>query len=117
GWPSRPTSPAGLQLWLPVPEGGLRAAGARFCFAYAAARLRDYRRFPHVGPWWGAPIAADAFGVMHYGPRHYFPAARILIDVSFLLIALSFCFRIAPRRRADRASDIAVGLLGGFWPV
>jgi protein-S-isoprenylcysteine O-methyltransferase Ste14 len=105
-----------MRLWLRVPDGAFRVAGALAFFAYALARLRDYRHFPRVGPWWGAPLAADAFGLVHYGPRHYFPAARVLIDLSFLLIALSFCFRVAPRRRADRAAEIVVPLIGGFWP-
>jgi protein-S-isoprenylcysteine O-methyltransferase Ste14 len=105
-----------VRPWLWLPDGVFRTAGALVFFAYAFARIGDYRHFPHIGPWWWAPIGEDAFGFVHYGPRHYFPIARIVTDVTFLLIALSFCLRVPPRRRADSAARIVVPLIGGFWP-
>jgi protein-S-isoprenylcysteine O-methyltransferase Ste14 len=79
-------------------------------------RANEYQNFPDVGPWWAAPIGENAFGFVKYGPRHYFPIAKILVDLTFLLIALSFCVRVPPRRRADTARQIVVPLIGGFWP-
>jgi protein-S-isoprenylcysteine O-methyltransferase Ste14 len=105
-----------MRLWLWLPDWAFSAVGALLFFAYAFARMGDYRDFPRVGPWWASPIGEDAFGFVQYGPRHYFPVAKILSDLTFLLIGLSFCVRVPPRRRAHTARQIIVPLIGGFWP-
>jgi protein-S-isoprenylcysteine O-methyltransferase Ste14 len=105
-----------MRVWLWLPDGAFRAAGALFFSAYAFARMGEYRDFPHVGPWWVPPIGQDAFGLVQYGERQYFPIAKVLVDLTFFLIALSFCFRRPARRRAHTARQIVVPLIGGFWP-
>jgi protein-S-isoprenylcysteine O-methyltransferase Ste14 len=105
-----------LRAWLGVPDWMFRVIGATLSFAYAFERMRDYREFPYVGPWWAPPMGTDAFGVVQYGTRHYFPIAKILTDLTFLLIGLSFCFRLPPRQRAHTARQIVIPLIGGIWP-
>ena len=105
-----------LRLWLWLPDWVFRAVGALLAIAYVSGRMGEYRDFPDVGPWWAAPIGENAFGFVQYGPRHYFPIAKILVDLTFLLIALSFIVRVPPRRRAHTARQIVVPLIAGFWP-
>ncbi len=71
--------------------------------------MQDYVvAFPNIGPYW-EPSAG--------GEREYFPVAKILGDFTFLLIALSFGFRIRPRQRAARAREILIPMIAGFWPL
>src|SRR6476620_4924504 len=115
--PSRPGSVSlGIRLWLWLPNAAFSAAGALFAFAYVFAQVDGYRAFPDIGPWWTSPIGEDVFGFVLSGPRHYFPVAKILADLTFLLIALSFCVRVPPRRRAHTARQVVIPLVGGFWP-
>lgn len=98
-----------LRAWLAVPDWGFRVVGAGFFLLYAATRMRVYSTdFPNVGPYLIVSAA---------GERMYFPTAKILTDLTFLLIALSFCIRVPPRERAMRPSEIVVPLIAGFWPL
>jgi len=98
-----------LRVWLAVPDWGFRAVGAGFFLLYAATRMRVYfTDFPNIGPYLIVSAA---------GERMYFPTAKILTDLTFLLIALSFCIRVPPRERAMRASEIVIPLIAGFWPL
>lgn len=105
-----------MRMWLWLPDWVFRAVGALLFFAYAFARMGEYRDFPHIGPCWVSAIGEDAFGFVQYGPRHCSPVVKILTDLTFLLIALSFCFRVPPWRRAHTAGRIIIPLIGGFWP-
>jgi len=105
-----------LRAWLRLPDWAFRAAGIAFSLTYVYTRLGDYRTFPYVGPWWAPAMGEDPFGFVQYGARHYFPLAKILSDLTFLLIALSFCLRLPPRRRAHTARQIVIPVIGAFWP-
>jgi protein-S-isoprenylcysteine O-methyltransferase Ste14 len=106
-----------LRLWRATPDWVFRALGASFFLIYAAVRMRDYfTDFPNVGPYWAPIVEVDALGAVHYGPRRYLPLAKVLIDATYLLIALSFIFRTTPRRRAASRREILLPLVAGFWP-
>ena len=98
-----------LRAWLAAPNWIFGALGAGFFLVYAWTRMQDYfAAFPNIGPYWEPPAG---------GAREYFPVAKILGDFTFLLIALSFGFRIRPRQRAARARDILIPMIAGFWPL
>jgi len=104
-----------LRCWMGLPDWSFRAAGAAFFIAYLWSRCGPYLEdWPRVGPYrWemdadGAPIADSV---------RYFPMAKILTDLTFLLIILAFCFRLPPRRRASSARQIVIPLIAGFWPL
>jgi protein-S-isoprenylcysteine O-methyltransferase Ste14 len=103
-WP-----PFGLlaRVWHAVPDWTFRAIGAAFFLGYFILEARDYLRH---GFW----------GVGHYfrtgETTHYQPYARVLIDLTLLLIGLAFIFRLPPRRRAARPSEIILPIIAAFWP-
>jgi len=100
----RPSWP--MRLWLATPDWLFRVIGAGFFFTYLAVRLPAYTRgFWQSGAWY-----KFAGGFELHIPY------RILVDISYLLIALAFCFRITPQRRAARASEIILPLMAAFWP-
>jgi protein-S-isoprenylcysteine O-methyltransferase Ste14 len=99
-----------LRAWLSTPDWIFRALGAGIFLTYVVTRMQGYFvSFPDIGPYWTPPSGE--------GPRSYFPAAKILADITFLLIALSFCFRIPPRKRAANAREIVIPMIAGFWPL
>jgi protein-S-isoprenylcysteine O-methyltransferase Ste14 len=99
-----------LRAWMATPDWMFRALGVFFFVVYALTRMQDYAdSFPDVGPYWNS---ADGGG-----DRVYFPVAKILADLTFLLIILSFCFRTIPKERAARAREIVIPIIAGFWPL
>lgn len=103
-----------MRLWLATPDWLFRVMGAAFFLIYAASRMRDYADFPNIGPY---RYEVTATGQLIPGSMRYFPIAKVLIDLTFLLIALSFAIRIPPRSRAAHASRIVIPLVAGFWPL
>ena len=98
------------RIWLAIPDWLFRAMGVIFFLAYVAVQADDYRNFPNVGPYLVRQVSGQPV-------RHYFPLARILVDASFLLIALAFAIRKPPRERAATPGRIIIPLIGGFWPL
>jgi len=97
-----------VRLWLALPDWGFRLLGAAFFFGFLAWEVSDYFQIGFWRSWnyWRLP-----------GGRFlYLPWAKVLIDVTYLLIAVSFIFRIPPRSRASRPCEILVPLAGTFWP-
>ncbi len=103
-----PRGPLG-RLWLALPDWSYRALGAAFCFGLVLFRARDYivQDFWDLGPFY-------RFGD---GRQFHVPAVRVLIDATFLLMAISFCFRVPPKSRAVRGREILPALIGAFWPM
>jgi len=97
-----------MRLWLALPDWSLRLVGAGFFFAFLGWEISDY----FTSGFW------KSWNYYHLGKGHYIyvPWAKILIDITYLLIALSFIFRIPPRSRASRPRDIIVPLVAAFWP-
>ncbi len=110
-----------VRLWLRTPEWVFRVAGGTFFFGLLAWRARVYfeKGFWSAGYYWQfskrsaeqsalAPLLSD--NVL------YLPWARVLVDITFLLIALAFVFRAPARRRSSRPGEIWIPLVGAFWP-
>lgn len=86
--------------------------------AYLGPRVGEYfTDFPDIGPYMAPVIGQNELGHPVYGPRVYFPLARLLFDATFVLIGLAFCFRLPPRQRADRAREIIIPLVAAVWPL
>ncbi|MBL4719816.1 MAG: isoprenylcysteine carboxylmethyltransferase family protein [Alphaproteobacteria bacterium] len=108
--PTPSPTPVLLRAWMATPDWIFRALGVCFFLIYALTRMQDYASsFPDVGPYW-TPVEGD-------GALEYFPAAKILADLTFLLIILSFCFRTIPKQRAATAREIVIPVIAGFWPL
>lgn len=103
-----------MRLWLRLPDWVFRAAGAIFFLGYLGSQAAGYADFPRVGPYIDE---TDDLGRVIPGAVRYFPAARILTDLTFLLIALAFVVRTVPRRRADSPRKIIIPLIAAFWPL
>ena len=104
-----------MGIWLTTPDWLFRVLGAGFFLIYAGSRMGEYfTSFPNIGPYW---MDLDAQGVAKPETIRYFPLAKILVDLTFLLIALSFCIRLPARRRAETARQIVIPLISGFWPL
>jgi protein-S-isoprenylcysteine O-methyltransferase Ste14 len=99
------------RFWLAIPDWVFRAMGVLFFVAYVVLQAADYRNFPNIGPYL---LQRDAHGVQI---AHYFPLARILMDLTFVLVALAFAIRLPPRQRAATPGRIIIPVIAGFWPL
>ncbi len=98
GWVAR--------LWFATPDWVFRVMGAGFFFTYLATRLPEYSD----GFWQACGWYRFAGGFTLYFPY------RALVDITYLLIALAFCFRLKPLARAARAREIVLPVTVAFWP-
>lgn len=98
-----------MRLWLAAPDWFFRVAGAAFFFAYFFSQAQRYwhTSFAQLGPYCEFPN----------GTILRMPWVPILIDITFLLIAVSFCFRIPPRTRVTNGWIVVYSLLTGFAPL
>lgn len=99
------------RIWQAIPDWLFRVLGIVFFLAYVGTHAEDYRNFPDTGPYM---VVRDSGGQL---VRHYFPLTQVLVDLSFVLIALAFAIRKPPRQRAATAGQIIIPLIGGFWPL
>lgn len=95
-----------MRLWLATPDWLFRAMGAGFFFVFLAVRLPAYAD----GFWENTSGYRFANGLIILVPH------RVLVDVTYLLIALAFCFRLKPRERAARAREVVLPIIAAFWP-
>ncbi|WP_166826995.1 methyltransferase family protein [Thalassoroseus pseudoceratinae] len=97
-----------LQIWYRTPDWLFRVLGGLFCLGCVAYRLPAYfRDFWGMGPYY---VFAD-------GSRLQLPWTRVLIDSTMLLLGFSYCFRLPAKSQVSRFRDVAIALLGGFWPM
>jgi len=98
-----------MRWWLAAPDWAFRVLGASFFFGYLAIQLQKYwtTNFWELGPYY---IHAD-------GTAMRMPWVPVLVDLTFLLIALSFCIRLPPRTRAANGWVILFSLFTGFLPL
>ena len=98
-----------MRLWLAAPDWVFRVAGAIIFFAYFLSQAQKYwqRPFWQLGPYCEFPG----------GQVLRMPWVPVLTDLTFLLIALAFCFRLPPRSRASNGWVISYTLLTGFAPL
>lgn len=96
------------RFWLAVPEWFFQLVGALAMFTWLATEVPLYfEDFWSIGAYYRF---AD-------GTRIDLPWTRVLVDLNILLIGLAFVCRRPARTRATRASDVVLGLIGGWWPV
>lgn len=98
-----------MRLWLAAPDWLFRVAGAAFFFWFLWIRAQKY-----FLPSWAGFVP---YCVLPSGQRIEMPWTPILVDLTFLLIALSFCFRMPPRNRASNGWVVAYSLFTGFAPL
>ncbi len=98
-----------MRLWLAAPDWAFRAAGAGFFFVYIGMQFQKYRAES-----WEKFIP---FCIFPGGARFEMPWVPILVDLTFVLIALSFCFRMPPRTRAVNGWVVSYSLLTAFAPL
>lgn len=98
-----------MRFWLALPDWVFRVAGATFFFSYVVSRAEKYwlNDFWQLGPFYQF---AD-------GGSIHMPWVPLLIDLTFVLIALSFCFRLPPRTRAGNGWIVAFTLLTAYGPL
>ena len=98
-----------MRLWLAAPDWTFRVAGALFFFAFLGQRSQKY---------WDTPLAEIApYCVFPGGQRLEMIWVPLLVDLTFVLIALSFCFRMPPRSRAANGWVVSYALFTGFAPL
>ena len=124
---SRQTAPTGsnssggpiLRFWLWLPDWVFQAIGVLFFvgYLYGFGLIQKYAEWPRVGPSYSPVMFIDPMGKPLYGDPRYFPWSQIVVDATFLLVILAFVFRVPPRRRADRASQIVIPMLAAIWPL
>ena len=99
----------GMRWWLGAPDWAFRLVGATFFLVYFSSRARVYWENPfwEIGP----------YCIFPNGHRIPMPWVLVLTDITFLQIALAFCFRIQARMRASSGWMIAYSLLTAFAPL
>lgn len=100
-----------MRLWLATPDWAFRVLGVAFFSWYVYYLGRDYwqKDFWDLGPWY-VSNAPD-------GRSIHMPWVPILRDLTFVLIALSFCLRMPPRSRAANGWVVAYSLFVAFGPL
>jgi len=98
-----------MRLWLAAPDWVFRVAGALFFFWFLWQRSQKY-----LAESWKSFIP---YVIFPGGERLEMPWVPILVDLTFVLIALSFCFRMPPRTRAANGWVVGYSLLTAFAPL
>jgi len=98
-----------MRLWLAAPDWVFRVAGAVFFFGFLWQRIQKYRAAS-----WEAFVP---YVIFPGGERLEMPWVPILVDLTFVLIALSFCFRMPPRSRVASGWVVGYSLLTAFAPL
>ena len=98
-----------MRMWLAAPDWLFRVAGAGFFFAYLISQSQKY---------WQVPFAElGPYCIFPGGQRIQMQWVPILVDITFLQIALAFCFRIQAKMRASNGWTIMYTLLTAFAPL
>ena len=98
-----------MRLWLATPDWVFRVLGAAFFFSYVLVNAQKYwlNDFWQLGPYYNF---AD-------GTSIHMPWVPVMVDLTFVLIALSFCLRLPPRTRAANGWVVSYTLLTAFAPL
>lgn len=84
-----------MRVWSAAPDWLFRCLGAAFFFGYLLLRLPFYAHFHQTDmPW-----------------------TRLLVDITALIIGCAYLFRTPAKSRTTRAHEVAIALLGGYWPM
>jgi protein-S-isoprenylcysteine O-methyltransferase Ste14 len=98
-----------MRLWLAAPDWLFRVLGFGFFAGFLAIvgqKYWDGELFWEMVPWSNVP----GYGVVRM------PWVPVLIDATYLLMAVSYILRINPRHRADNGFAISITLLTAFAP-
>jgi len=98
-----------MRLWLATPDWVFRFVGLGFFLAYLAYRTQKYWRYNF---WKAVP-----FYNFPDGSSLTMPWVPVLVDLTFVLIALGFCLRLRPSRRADNGWIVGFTLFTAFAPL
>jgi protein-S-isoprenylcysteine O-methyltransferase Ste14 len=98
-----------MRLWLATPDWAFRVLGLGFFLSYLAYRTQKYWRYDF---WNFVPYYQFADG-----ETLVMPWVPVLVDLTFVLIALGFCLRLRPNRRADNGWIVGFTLLTAFAPL
>jgi protein-S-isoprenylcysteine O-methyltransferase Ste14 len=97
-----------MRLWLAAPDWMFRVLGFSFFAGFMAIVGQKYSNgeFWKMVPWSDVP----GFGVIRM------PWVPVLVDATYILMAISYVVRINPRHRADNGFVISITLLTAFAP-
>ena len=95
-----------LRAWLATPDWVFRALGAVLFLGLIATSAHAYIE----GFWRHGTYYEFDSGLVVWIPW------RILVDATYLLIAISFIFRLPPRVRSANAREIVLPFIAAFWP-
>ncbi len=98
-----------MRLWLAAPDWAFQIAGAVFFFGFLWQRGQKY----FLQPW----AEFSPYCTFPSGQRLQMTWVPVLVDLTFVLIALSFCFRMPPRSRAANGWVVSYSLFVGFFPL
>ena len=98
-----------MRLWLATPDWVFRVLGVAFFGGYLVHRCQKY---------WGGNFWAEVpYYAFPNGSMLYMPWVPVLVDLTFVLIALGFCLRLPPRNRAADGWVVGYTLLTAFCPL
>jgi protein-S-isoprenylcysteine O-methyltransferase Ste14 len=106
-----------MRLWLAAPDWVFRALGIGFFTCFVLISAQKYlpadagqgwwEHFLTLGPWCNIP----GWGVVQM------PWVTVLVDLTFLLILVSFLLRFQPRQRASNGWIVGFTLFTAFVPM
>lgn len=106
------------RAWMATPDWVFRVLGAGLFFLLLGSEFAAFYRLLTDTPD-GLTGALRKFGP-HYtapdGQMLYAPWGRLLVLVTFTLIAVSFLIRTTPKTRASEPRQIIIPLIAAFWP-
>ncbi len=99
-----------MRLWLATPDWTFRALGVVFFVSYLAYKCQKYWQFDfwRLGP---------SYFFEPGGTVYHMPWVPVLVDLTFVLIALGFCLRLPPRSRAANGWVVGFTLFTAFAPI
>lgn len=106
------------RFWMGIPDWVFRALGVAFFVLLIGQEVLDF--IARVQKQGGVKEAFLTFGawyrVGNAQPTLYVPWGRLLYILTYVLIGLSFIIRMPPLKRASRAREIIIPVIGAFWP-
>jgi len=106
--PREPQTPTGLmRIWLALPDWIFRLAGATLFLMFIIPRIPIY-----FTDFWSSGVWFQPSG----SQRILLPWGRLLVDMTYLLMAVGFIFRVRPLSRAARPREIVLPLIAACWP-
>src|SRR5690606_33443325 len=103
-----------MRLWLAAPDWLFRVAGFVFFALFSIARLEQYIPTDPSVTLWEYYKTRGPWCQFADGTMIRMPWVPVLVDLTYLLIMVSFIVRINPKQRASDGKGIALALLAGF---